>query len=27
LHRYDGRILRDQADGTGAAATPSFPAQ
>src|SRR5580704_2891904 len=27
LHRYDGRILRDQADGTGGAAATSFPAQ
>jgi MFS transporter, MHS family, proline/betaine transporter len=27
LHRYDGRILRDQADRTGGAAATSFPAQ
>jgi MFS family permease len=27
LHRYDGRILRDHAEGTGGAAATSFPAQ
>jgi MHS family proline/betaine transporter-like MFS transporter len=27
LHRYDGRILRDAADGAGGAPAPPFPAQ